>query len=171
MKHHHPRRYCVPLAVEFIIGEVIVDNDNDETNNNSITLKGNIMSVALVGKQRVTATLVPLDSTGAPIDLSIYPVDQVIQPGSVQGASSDLSLFTVTVDPTNQLTVVIESLGVGGTGQVTVIGRNAENSVISGTEEISVTEATTTTTTTEAPPTVPVAQSFQLNFGTPEDIS
>lgn len=168
-KHHHDhdrnRWWCIPVAHSFIIGQVSV-------NNNLITINGNIMSLSLVGKQTVSGVLIPLDQDGNPIDLTKFPVDSVIQPGSVQVSSGNLDLYNVVSDPANlPLGVITTSTGdIAGTATSTFLAKNSLGNFISGTEDVTVTLPETTTTTTQAPETAPVAMSFGVQWGTPTDV-
>lgn len=168
--HHHPCDCRVPVAVRLELRSITV-------NNNTITIKGKNMSAALVGKQQVIGTLVPIDKDNNPIvqDPNVPPVD-VIQPGSITASSTDVSIVGLQVDPTDQLKLIATSTGdLAGTVTIHFIGRNVNGDLITGDDTITVTLAETTststsTTTTEAPPTVPLATGFQLNWGTPTDV-
>ena len=165
-----PPGHCkAPIVCSLVLGSVTVQ----DVNNNSITLNGKIMSISLVGKQRVPGQVIPLDNNGVAIDLTVWPLDQLIQPGSFSASSGDTSIVGASVDPAIPLGVVAESTGVAGTATLTFLAKNAQGFFVSGVDDVTVTEATTTTTTTtttEAPPTAPLVSSLQVQWGTPEDV-
>ena len=176
-RHRHKRKPDSQCGIPLMRGLRIEQVETFDQNNNLLTtFKGHIMSIALVGKQQVIGTVVPLDSNNNPIDLTIWPIDQIIQPGSEAASSSDLTIFSASLDPSNPLSIIAQSVdGASGSAGLTYIARDINGNVVSLTDTVSVTPATTTTststttTTTEAA-VAPVLAGFQLNWGTPTDI-
>jgi len=180
-RHHPPHNPCPPCpdCPPRVTGLKI---DSISVNNNSIILKGKKMSVSLVGKQQVVYNVIPLTTdpgTGAqtPIDLTLWTLDQLFVPGSIQASVSDLSIVTETQDTTNPLLVTVTSVdGANGTAILTVIGQALNGQIVSATDDITVTPVETTTstststTTTEAPPTAPLVSGLGLQAGTPTDV-
>lgn len=179
-KHRPPHHPCPPCP-DCPPRVTSLRIDSISVNNNSIILKGKKMSVSLVGKQQVVYNVIPLttDTSGnqVPIDLSLWTLDQLFVPGSIQGSLSDLSIASVAPDATNPLSFIVTSIdGASGTATLTVIGQNLQGSIVSATDDITVTPAETTTstststTTTEAPPTTPLVSGLGLQAGTPTDV-
>jgi hypothetical protein len=164
-KKRHNRRNP-PLANKLTLTEI---------NNNNIILKGKIMSISLVGKQRVTGKISPLDSNGNIIDVSLYPPGAIIQSGTYTVISSDPNIITVEVDTVNPFGVIVTSLGVEGTATVGFGGLNADGNSVLGQDDVIVTlpetTSTSTSTTTTLSQEIPLAATFKVDWGTPEDIS
>lgn len=71
----------------------------------SITFKSkSIMAVSLYPGQTVAGTLQPVDRRGNPSN---------VEPGSVKFTSSDESVFTVSVDPDNELKAILTAVAPG----------------------------------------------------------
>jgi len=86
------------------------------------------MAVTLNTTQFVIGTLQPVDANGA---AATY------QKGSIRFASSDLSVFTVTQDSTNELAATLTAVAVGS-ATLSYQGTNLAGQILTGTADVTV---------------------------------
>lgn len=70
----------------------------------NIKIKGKIMAVSITTTQQVTGTLQPVDAKGKPAS---------VEAGSVSFSSSDVNVFIVEQDPSNELSLKVVAVGAG----------------------------------------------------------
>lgn len=118
------------------------------TFSNNTKVFGQNLMARITNTQNIGVSISPIDKKGA-----IAPV----QDGSVAWASSDETVATVVVDPTNPLAATVTAVGVGVV-QITV------------TADADLSEGVTTITGSGALEVVAgEAVGFQINFGTPAE--
>lgn len=106
------------------------------------------MAVTFNTAQFVIGTLQPVDAQGT---------TATYQKGSIRFSSSDLAIFTVLQDPTNELAATLTGVG-AGSATLNYQGTNLAGQILTGTADVTV-----------IPVPLNDATQFLITFGQPQE--